>query len=131
MALSLAFSLAVGVGIVLALIRPGEHASYMVVPALVFLGATLALRFLLGGGWSDLEYRRIVRDEWVRSNMDRARKTALLAIYIAQVPLVFLVPYLDPTRDNAVVGMALLTMAVGGAAFFGSYLIYVRQNADG
>ena len=62
----------------------------------------------------------------------RARRVALNAIWIGQVPLMFAVAYLppDPTVESSVIGMAMLTMVLAGTGFFASYLIYSRQPAD-
>ena len=46
------------------------------------------------------------------------------------MPLVAYIPP-DPTVEGSVIGMAGLTFATGGVAFFGSYLIYSREPSDG
>jgi predicted anti-sigma-YlaC factor YlaD len=136
MAVGLAFSLALGVATIFALLRPGLGVGVVVAPALVFLAATLGLNIALRGrGWArpDVEDRRIGRDEWVGTNINRAHRVALLAVYAAQVPLMLLVVHAppDPAVSASVVAMALLTMSSGGAAFFTSYLLASRQQTDG
>lgn len=137
MGLGLAFNLALGVAMTLALIRPGDQMGLGVPMALVLIPALVALDVALGGRlWRrhDPEDRRIVRDEWVRANMDRSRKIALNVVFIVQVPLMFFVAYLQPdppTVGESVVGMAMLTMVAGSATFYASYLHYSRQDADG
>ena len=136
MALGLAFSLALGVGMIVALVRPGPQTALVVAPTVVFMVAMIALDVALRGRrWRrpDPEDARIARDEWVRTNIGRARWVALIAIWAAQAPLMFLVAYLppDPTVGKSVVGMSLLTMVSGGTGFFASYLIYSRQAFDG
>jgi len=135
MALGLAFFVALGVGVILALVRPGIQTAILTIP-FVFVLAGIALRFTLRGRrWTrpDPEDNRIMRDEWVRRNYERARRIALRAIWMAQAPLMFLVAYIppDPTVGGSVVGMAMLTMATGGTAFLGSYLVYSREPSDG
>ena len=135
MALGLAFFVAFGVGTVLALMRPGIQMATMAVPV-VFVLALIALHVALRGRrWHrpDPEDNRIMDDEWVRGNFERARRIALRGVWMAQGPLMFLVAYVppDPTVGGAVTGMAGLTLATGGVAFFGSYLIYSREPSDG
>ena len=137
MGLALAFNLALGVAMTLALMRPGDQMWLGVPIALVLIPAMVALDIALGGRlWRrpDSEDRRIGRDEWVRANMDRSRRIALNAVFIAQVPLMFFVAYLQPdppTVGESVVGMAMLTMVVASATFYASYLHYSGQDADG
>lgn len=137
MGLGLAFSVATGLAMMIALMRPGLRLSYLLAPALVFIVATLALNLTLRGrAWTqpDSEEVRITRDERVRANADRSRRTALSAIYLAQVPLIPLVPYLQPdppSVETTAVAMALLTMSLGSAAFFAAYLWRSRLDAHG
>lgn len=136
MAVGLAFSLAMGVAMIFALIRPGMQLGILLVPALVFIIATAGLNIALRG-WvrprPTTASRHMGQDEWVQANVNRSRKTALLSIYTAQVPLMFLVPYIPvvPTVATSVAGMAILTMASGSTAFFASYLFHSRQHTDG
>jgi hypothetical protein len=80
-----------------------------------------------------VDYGPLGRDEWVQANVNRSRKVALQSIYAMQVPLMFFVAYLPaaPTVSTSVVGMAILTMASGGTAFFATYLLRSRHPADG
>jgi hypothetical protein len=122
---------------VIALAKPGSQFLLVMIPAAIFIVGTVALAVALRGRrWRepDLEDRTIRFDERVRANMDRSRRIALQAIYAAQVPLMPLATYAqpDPASVNmAVVGMALLTMASGGTAFFASYLHCSRRDAHG
>jgi len=136
MAMGLAFSLSMGVTMIFSLIRPGIHVGILLAPALVFIMAMVVLNIALcGWEWphSTAEDRYVGRDEWVQANVNRARKSALHSIYAAQVPLMFFVAYVPavPTVSVSVVGMAILTMASGGTAFFASYLFHSRQHIDG
>lgn len=136
MAMGLALFVALGVGMILALLRPGIQMGLAVVPGVVFFLASIALSIALRGcRWPrrDPEDRRIMADEWVRMNTERARKISLRTVWLAQGPLMFLVAYIppDPTVGTSVMGMAMLTMVVAGTAFFGSYLVYSRERADG
>ncbi len=137
MGLGLAFSVAMGLATVIALVRPGLQISYLMAPALVFVLAVVGLNVALRGReWSrtDMEDRRIASDERVRANADRSRKAALQAIYFAQLPLMPLAAYLQPdpaSVEVAVVGMALLTMSAGATTFFLSYLWRSRCDASG
>ena len=137
MGLGLAFSFATGLAMVIALMQPGLRFSYLLAPALVFILATLVLNLALRGrAWTrpDSEELRINRDERVRANADHSRRTALKAIYLAQVPLIPLVAYLQadpPSVEATAVAMALLTMSVGSTAFFTAYLWRSRLDAHG
>ena len=136
MAFGLAFCLALGVAMIVALMRPSFQVGIVLAPALVFIVASIGLNVALRGRrWPRpaAEERLIGSDEWVQANINRSRRIALLSIYTAQVPLMFLVAYVpaDPTVSTSVVGMAILTMVSGGSAFFASYLLHSRQHTDG
>jgi hypothetical protein len=134
MALGLAFNLAMAAAMVLALFRPGLNIGLLLTPALVFTVASVGLNLLLNrSGRMTVDYRALGRDEWVQANVNRSRKVALQSIYMVQVPLMFFVAYLPaaPTVSTSVVGMAILTMASGGTAFFGTYLLRSRHLANG
>jgi hypothetical protein len=132
MAMGLAFNLAMAVTMVFALIRPGIQVGILLAPALVFIIASVGLNIALRG-WEwphpTVDDRHVGRDEWVQANVNRARQIALHSIYIVQVPLMFFVAYVPavPTVSTSVVGMAILTMASGGTAFFASYLFHSRH----
>jgi hypothetical protein len=135
-ALALAFFTAFGAGTIVGLIRPGSQASVVLVPTAVFLLISFALGIALRGRrWLrfDPEDRIIQADEWVRANTERARRVALMTVWLAQGPLMFFVAYIppDPTVGGSVTGMAGLTMALAGIAFFGSYLVFSRVPSDG
>src|SRR5688500_18101363 len=69
MGLGLAFSVAYGAGMILALITPGLQPMFVLVPALVAIAASIALNIAARGPrwWrSDSEDRRIYKDEWVK-----------------------------------------------------------------
>ena len=136
MALGLAFYLAIAVGMTLSLLNPERRTALVVVPAAVFVLASVTLGIAVRGRrWPRLapEDRRILTDEWVRMNIERARKISLRTVWLAQGPLMFLVAYLpsDPTVGTSVIGMASLTIAAAGTAFFGSYLVFSRETGDG
>jgi hypothetical protein len=136
MGMGLAFGAALGAGMILALMRPGVQTSLVVVPALVFMAGSVALSIALRGRrWPrpTPEDRVIGRDEWVSANINRSRRFALAAVCFGQVPLMLFVAYVqpDPTVGSSVLGMAMLTLVTGNVTFFGSYLLYSRQPADG
>jgi predicted anti-sigma-YlaC factor YlaD len=136
MALGLAFSLAMAVAMIFSLVRPGIHVGLLMIPALVFIIASVGLNIALRGwgGPSPIhDDRQVARDEWVQANINRSRRIALQSIYAAQVPLMFFVAYVPsmPTVSTSVVGMAILTMASGSTAFFASYLLHSRLHSDG
>lgn len=137
MSLGLAFSVAVGAAMIVALLRPGVQVGLVITPGLVFIVSMVALNVALRGrSWRhpDFEERRIWSDERIKANADRARRTALHGLYLAQVPLIPLVVYAQPepaSAEAAATGMALLTMAAGGATFFGSYLRLSWLDAHG
>jgi hypothetical protein len=136
MGLGLAFSVAYGAGMILALITPGLQPMFVLVPALVAIAASIALNIAARGPrwWrSDSEDRRIYKDEWVKEITNRARSRALLAVYLVQAPLIFFVAYSqpEPTAETSVVGMSALTVAAGLTAYFASYLHSCWTHADG
>jgi hypothetical protein len=133
MALGLAFNVALGIGVTFGLMLPGNQLAF-VAPALVFMVVSIALGIAVRR-WPqhDAEERRLRADEWIRMNVERARKISLRTVWLAQAPLMFLVAYLppDPTVGSSVVGMALLTLTLAGIGFFGSYLVFSRGLSDG
>jgi hypothetical protein len=137
MSLGLAFSVAMGAGMIVALILPGLLFALLFTPPAVFIVSMIALDVALRGrAWRrhDLEDRRIWTDERVKANADRSRRMALRAVYVVQVPLMFVAAYAQPdppSVETATLGMAMLTMACGAATFFASYLRYSWLDAHG
>jgi hypothetical protein len=82
-----------------------------------------------GGKAYDAESKRIRQDEWITSSMRISSRDALLAVIFAQGPLMFFMAYVPP--EPSVVGMGMMTTALGCGAFAWSYLYRTRASADG
>lgn len=99
----------------------------------LFVIAFVAIPFitLRGRLWrrSDPEARLVLHDEWTHRNRNRAYRTAFAVVMWAQLPLAFLMNRLASERSFS--GMAGLSMALGAAAFFATYLYAGRQQGDG
>ena len=99
----------------------------------LFVTALLAVPFvtLRGRAWrrSAPEAQLIFRDEWTRRNRNRAFRTGFAVVMWAQLPLAFLMNRL--ASEPSFSGMAGLSMTLGLAAFFATYLYLGRQKGDG
>jgi hypothetical protein len=115
------------------LMSPGLARVTALIIMALFIITLLSVHFitLRGRLWHPRapEAQRVLRDEWTRKNWNRACRTGFFVVMWAQVPLAYFVNGLPPEPD--VPAMAALTMALGVAAFFGSYLYHSRQQGDG
>ena len=135
MALQLALWVSLTVGMTLALVSPELKMTLVTLPMAVFVLASVALGFAISGRrWprATPADRSMLADEWVRSNINQARKIALRTAWLAQGPLMFFVAYVptNPTVGTSVGGMAMFTMSLTGTAFCGTYLLCSRDRGD-
>ncbi len=100
---------------------------------IVYIVSLLAVRLVTLGGraWRvrDREVQAILHDEWMQTNLSRARQTAFWTMLLAQWPMMFFMAYVPP--EPSVVGMGILTVMLGIGAYFASYLYFSRQRSDG
>ena len=125
--------LAVGAMCVAMAFRPAApHWSVAMLPLwIVAIVLAAGLQRTLGGDrWDPRlpEVRAIVEDEWRRSNMDRARRVALVVVLGAQLPLGLLLAALPSLR--AVMAMAAATITLGLATLLACFLYFDRDAAD-
>jgi len=109
----------------------GERAALSLV--VLFAVAFVAVPWvtLRGRRWrrGDAHARLVLRDEWTRRSWNRACRAGFGALMWAQLPLAFLVERLASEPSLSL--MAGLSMTLGAAAFWGTYLYVGRQPADG
>jgi hypothetical protein len=74
------------------------------------------------------EMKRIQKDEWIQRCMSRAVGKALLTVIFTQIPLVFFMAYVPP--EPSVLGMGMMTTALGCGVMAAGYLYYTRANSD-
>lgn len=119
------------IGSVIAVLLPGENPEVVLGPAGLVLALMAALHLIVRGRNAEEfkgEFRRINEDEWIVATRDRSQRLAFLAVIFAQVPLMFFMAYVPP--EPSVLGMGLMTTALGCGVFAAGYLFYSRENAD-
>lgn len=77
----------------------------------------------------DPQFQAVARDEWVSTNRGRAAQAAFMVMLFAQLPLMKLMA--EVPVERAAEAMGGLSVLLGLAAFFGSYLYVSRQERDG
>jgi hypothetical protein len=73
------------------------------------------------------EVRRASDDEWQRTVMDQASRTALIVVLIAQWPLALMLGFLEFPPPRASMAMAMATITVGLATQLGLSLYLDRE----
>lgn len=73
------------------------------------------------------EVRMAMQDEWLRTNMDRAARVALVAILLAQWPLALIIGFLRFPPPRASMAMAMATITLGLATQIGVFLFLDRD----
>jgi hypothetical protein len=130
----LLFCAAMAIGTVVAVLLPGDNPAIVLVPAggvLITLNLMIAHRLVARRRdvkEYDAELRRIGQDEWLALSRRKALRDALLAVIFAQGPLMFFMAYVPPAPS--VVGMGMLTTAIGCGVYAGSYLHRSRASVD-
>jgi hypothetical protein len=76
----------------------------------------------------DREAKRIWTDEWTLRGMNRSQGIAMLTMIFAQPPLSAFMAYVP--QEPSVVGMSMMTIALGCGTWAGSYLYFTRANVD-
>jgi len=99
------------------------------VAAAIGLGALKSVT-LRGTRWDPKspEVQAVMRDEWRRTNMDRAMRVAFVVVLTAQIPIALLVASLPSLR--ATMAMAVTTLTLGLATLIALYLFLSRQQKD-
>ena len=122
------YFLAVGSGA----LSGGARQSAALSLAVLFAVAFLAVPAVTLGGrrWrrSDPDAQLVLRDEWTRRNWNRACRVGFGTVMWAQLPLAFLLDRLASEPSLSV--MAGLSMTLGFAAFWATYLYVGRQPAE-
>ena len=74
------------------------------------------------------EVKLAMEDEWRRTNMDRATRTALIVVLVAQWPMAIALGFLgDVPQPRGAMAMAMATITLGLATQLGSYLWFDRD----
>ncbi len=123
-----AFFLMVGSGALSGGAERTAALSLVVLVAVAFLAVPAVT--LRGQRWrpSDPHAQLVLRDEWTRRNWNRACRVGFGAVMWAQLPLAFLLDRLASEPSLSL--MAGLSMTLGIAAFWATYLHVGRQPAD-
>jgi hypothetical protein len=122
---------AMGVGTIVAVLTPGENPEYVLVPSVTLFSLMFALGFLEQARRRTefkREMKRIQQDEWTQRGLRRSVSLALRTVIFGQVPLVFFMAYVPP--EPSVIGMGLMTVALGCGVMAASYLYYTRASSD-
>jgi hypothetical protein len=120
-----------GVGNIVAVLTPGENPEYVLVPSVTLFSLMFALGFLEQARRRTefkREMKRIQQDEWTQRGLRRSVSLALRTVIFGQVPLVFFMAYVPP--EPSVIGMGLMTVALGCGVMAASYLYYTRASSD-
>jgi hypothetical protein len=119
------------VGTVVAVLTPGENPGIAVGPTL----GVFTLMVVLGlvervkhRAVFEREGRRIATDEWTQRGMSRARSVAMFTMVFAQPPLSLFMAYVP--EAPSVVGMSMMTIALGCGTWAAAYLYYTRATPD-
>ena len=122
------YFLAVGSGALSGGARQGAALGVVVLFAVALLAVPVVT--LRGRRWhpGDPHAQRVLRDEWTRTNWNRACRVGFGTVMWAQFPLAFLLDRLASQPSLSM--MAGLSMTLGVGAFCATYLYVGRQPAD-
>jgi hypothetical protein len=119
------------VGTIIAVLTPGENPEVVLVPTFAFFGLMIVLSVVervLRRAEYEREKKRIWSDEWTLRGMNRSKGIAMLTIVFAQVPLGMFMSYIPP--EPSVIGMGMMTTALGCGTWAASYLYHTRATPD-
>jgi hypothetical protein len=74
------------------------------------------------------EMKRIQSDEWMLRGMNRAKGIGMMTMIFAQLPLMFFMALVPP--EPSIVGMGVMTVALGCGSWAASYLYHTRATLD-
>ena len=122
---------AMALGTIVAVLTPGENPEIVLVPTLGFFALMIALG-LIERARRRLEFeretQRILKDEWTRQGMHRSLSIAMRTMVFAQPALGAFMTYVPP--EPSVVGMGMMTIALGCGTWAASYLYYTRATPN-
>ena len=125
--------IAMAVGTIIAVLMPGDDdARVVLIPTFGFFGLMVvlsAIEQVRRRTEFEREKERIWTDEWMLRGLHRSLGFALRTVIFAQVPLMFFMAYVP--AEPSVVGMGVMTVALGCATWAASYLHYTRASTDG
>ncbi len=122
---------AMAVGTIIAVLTPGENPEIVLIPTGGFFALMIVLGLVTRVRWrSDFarEQKRIWSDEWTLRGMQRSSRNAVLTMICAQPALAFFMALVPP--EPSVVGMSMMTVALGCGTWAASYLYHTRANPD-
>jgi uncharacterized membrane protein YfcA len=127
---------AMAIGAVAGLMPGYDGANVVLIPTAGFFGLMIALGLLERVRHREeyeREKKRILTDEWMLRGMNRSLGFAFRTVILGQVPLMFFVAYVppEPSVSSSVVGMGVMTVALGCAVWAAGYLYHTRENPDG
>jgi hypothetical protein len=123
---------AMAIGIVVAVLMPGDDPGVVIWPTVGLFGLMIVLAFVERVRHREehrKEYARIMKDEWTLRGMNRALSVAFRTVIFGQVPLMFFMAYVP--EEPSVAGMGVGTVAFGCATWAASFLYHTRENPDG
>lgn len=130
----LAVTLLVGTGglaMVLASGEPAERWVTNVALVLVLVALLVMVQFAIRGRrWSPEApaVQVALRDEWLRSNIDRASRGALAVVLLAQFPLAIFFGYrMELSQPQGPIVMAAATFMIGLSSQIGLFLWFDRE----
>ncbi len=129
--LYLLFCVVMAIGTIVAVILPGENSEFVMVPASLVLALMVATQLILRSRNAQEyreESRRIRQDEWIVASLQRSQRQAFGAVIFGQAPLMFFMALVPP--EPSVVGMGMMTTALGCGVMAAGYLFLSRERAD-
>lgn len=125
------FCVVMAIGSMIAVLLPGENTAVVLVPSGLVWALMFALHLIVRARNAEEykeELRRIHQDEWMAASRNRSLRLALCTVIFGQAPLMFLMAFV-PTEPS-VVGMGMMTTALGCGVFAAAYLFHSRESAD-
>jgi MFS family permease len=126
---------AMAVGTIVAVLTPGENPKVVLVPTVAFFALMIVLSLVERvrcRAEYEREQKRILTDEWTLRGMNRAKGTGMLTMVFVQPPLALLMAYVppEPSVESSVIGMSMMTIALGCGTWAASYLYHTGANPD-
>jgi hypothetical protein len=122
---------AMAIGTIVAVLTPGENPGIAVGPTMGFFALMVVLwvaERVRHRAEFKREFKRIVTDEWTQRGMHRSTRIAMMTMVFAQPPLSVFMAYVP--EEPSVVGMSMMTIALGCGTWAATYLYYTRPITD-
>ena len=129
--LYLLFCSLMAIGTVVAVIIPGENPEFVLWPTSIVFALMFAIHLIVRSRNAQEfreESRRIRQDEWIVASLQRSQRQAFGAVIFGQAPLMFFMALVPP--EPSVVGMGMMTTALGCGVMAAGYLFHSRERGD-